>query len=834
MIFVILLLTVAILTLLYTLVIIFRFLQKRRRGENIVRSLKKNGHVNLNQVKDWHPADVVTALSENKRIFSLNLSRTRTGADVEAVVSILFQNKSLQSVDLGNNGLTSEGVKKMFLALKDNQSLISLSLSYNDINDDYMREISEALKINRHLRYLSLCHNNITDVGAEILLSSLKENSSLLSLNLRLNRIGSKMSRLFEDLNGNKTLRSIDVGMNSFSGRGRYSISSDQNLTSDDRNSSSIHIATSKFLLTDVESSFLQVVNFSGYYDYENTTNHHDTANLVDNLAILLDQSRIQSMNLSKNNIDHHHGIKLMAHLKKNKFLKHLNLSENRFKNNKAINSLVEVLNENKTLQGLHLGWNGIEREGALRISQGLKNNNHLTFMDLGNNQIGDFGAVKIIDSLQENFSLKILKLSRNKLGDATMRALGNLLKTNPSLRGIDLSWNEINFSGIEIFTSIIQLEKAQPKTTKVSKNGNNDHHKVSNSNDNLNKDFNHHNNSKSNVDIVNDNNNDNNNNNNNNNINLFTCNNIIYECHNNYNNKISNSINISHSNNNCECYNNSNINDPTFNAKLLKPKCSKPNIQSNHLNMRSSQPLKLNSLSIKEKAYDTQLQYLDLCRNNIADEGVKKLLCLFDNDHSLQCLNLSLNNIGPKGINAIVAFLRDNRTLHSLDLSCNRMGEEDEKRIATALKSNQKITYLHTGKKNDIIELHLQKNLNRVVETFFKPMYNLDDAFFLETCDQHLLVSTLFSKSYNPFKHKQRRNVEEVQVFEKIEKIVFEGVSRSTKIVIEKILCPSLPLLQFGLHRRIAEKLALKDLQRYFDDGRTQLLFKDIIVYKK
>ena len=76
---------------------------------------------------------------------------------------------------------------------------------------------------------------------------------------------------------------------------------------------------------------------------------------------------------------------------------------------------------------------------------------------------------------------------------------------------------------------------------------------------------------------------------------------------------------------------------------------------------------------------YFPKLSSLNLCNNNIGDEGAKAVAA----NTTLTFLNLCSNKIGVEGAKALAA----NTTLMSLDVSYNEIGDEGAKALAANIK---------------------------------------------------------------------------------------------------------------------------------------------------
>jgi Ran GTPase-activating protein (RanGAP) involved in mRNA processing and transport len=105
--------------------------------------------------------------------------------------------------------------------------------------------------------------------------------------------------------------------------------------------------------------------------------------------------------------------------------------------------ALLEVLkNDNRTLQRLYLGSNGISSRGAQMLADMLRVNRNLKALLLNVNHIGDEGAICLADALNENESLEELGLASNGISFLGMEALLKAAMQHPPLRFLDLGYS--------------------------------------------------------------------------------------------------------------------------------------------------------------------------------------------------------------------------------------------------------------------------------------------------------------------------------------------------------------------------------------------------------
>ena len=139
--------------------------------------------------------------------------------------------------------------------------------------------------------------------------------------------------------------------------------------------------------------------------------------------------------------------------LKENKSITHLNLSSNPQIKNKGLEALSYILS---SVINLKLSYNQINPEGALVLSEALKDNQSLVYLDLSNNQLQQQGIQAILTALQSNISLVSLDISSNNIGDLGAQALFALLKDNKTIAILNIQNNNITDKGAKYIADLL------------------------------------------------------------------------------------------------------------------------------------------------------------------------------------------------------------------------------------------------------------------------------------------------------------------------------------------------------------------------------------------
>lgn len=157
---------------------------------------------------------------------------------------------------------------------------------------------------------------------------------------------------------------------------------------------------------------------------------------------------KIKVLNFSACGVDDACATALFAALRSNTCgLESLNLSRNKLTDASG-RCIGDALGADISLRVLNVSWNAIGSEWCAHVSRGLKLNTRLEFLSLAWNGIGDEGGKHIGDSLSVNRSLLELDLSRCRLGCDASMVISEGLRTNDVLTTLRLDHNAMGEDG--------------------------------------------------------------------------------------------------------------------------------------------------------------------------------------------------------------------------------------------------------------------------------------------------------------------------------------------------------------------------------------------------
>lgn len=104
---------------------------------------------------------------------------------------------------------------------------------------------------------------------------------------------------------------------------------------------------------------------------------------------------------------------------------------------------MLQVLtSDNRTVERLYLGGNGINGKAAVLLGEMLEANSNLRALLLNVNFLGDEGAAALAKSLSQNRTLQELGLASNGITARGARPLLETVAAHPALRSLDLGYS--------------------------------------------------------------------------------------------------------------------------------------------------------------------------------------------------------------------------------------------------------------------------------------------------------------------------------------------------------------------------------------------------------
>ena len=331
----------------------------------------------------------------------------------------------ISEIKLGENGITSEGMKQLLKFPKQfYNKLETLNLNSNNIDSESCADLARLIPQVPHLKKLNLSDNpNIGQGGAVSLMTSLTAHNSLETLRLDNTGIGVEdCLALGELLSSSTSLKKLIIGnddsdfnsdVNSFIGwnalppvaveliiRGLHHNTSLERL---DMWGLHFSLQTVALLALLLEESHTLV-----YLKLSNCNIDSDGACLL--VSALCTNDTLQKLDLRYNPIGVEGATAFTKMLEINHSLVHLSLRQCNIDSDGAC-QLASALCTNDTLQKLDLGCNPIGVKGAIAFAEMLLKKKSLNKLYLRDDSIGEEGTQKLIDSLTHNTTVEELRL---------------------------------------------------------------------------------------------------------------------------------------------------------------------------------------------------------------------------------------------------------------------------------------------------------------------------------------------------------------------------------------------------------------------------------------
>ena len=383
-------------------------------------------HIDLfgnNSVLLWN---VYCAIFGQQNLIKLNWSSLGR-VNIEEIVNVMYNNTTVQSLNLSNNHYKDDDAEKIAKVLFNNTTLKELDLLHNNISIKGAIAISESLKYNATLQYLKMSWNKhflntdnsaldlsqkgMKTIDIQILANILFNNQIVIELNVSQNEISDDGALCISKcIKNNKSLRKLDLSTNGITDLGMCEIVS----------ALEVNQTLQKIDVSHNDVSKVATIAFGEYLKINNT---------------------LQELNMSHNKVSDRGIINIAEALKVNTTLKVLDISHNDISDDGVV-AVSDCLITNRMLKELNMSHNKASDNGIINIGKALKINTILNILDISHNDISDDGAVAISECLTKNNTLHELHLSWNSTSTTTegITKLGEALKVNAGLHTLDLS----------------------------------------------------------------------------------------------------------------------------------------------------------------------------------------------------------------------------------------------------------------------------------------------------------------------------------------------------------------------------------------------------------
>ena len=690
---------------------------------------------------------IAASLQEISSLTELHVCNNNITAEAAVdIAKVLLHNKNLQILDLSGNNLQSAGIKTLATALQNISVLREIYLNDNSITEEAADDIAAFLLHNTRLQVFSIKENHLAK-GINKIAMSLKNIYRLQKLQLGSNNITEEASHSIAaislncpdlsvlELDGNdlqstgiktiakgfqkNTLCELDLSKNNISAEAAEQVAAilmnNPNLQVLNLNNNNLQTKGIAKIAKGLKNTFtlLQL----------HLSNVKCTQQVVPDIAsVLKHNNSLKVLDLSNNNLQAY-GVKDIAEgLKQVDTLNKLNLSDNNI-TDKGANDIGRILSRNTNLHFLHLTNNKLKRDGIEIIAERLVNTNtdsllniglgensatttaadaiarflsynrNLEIIDLAGNDLKADGIIKIMEKLQHIKSLRTLNLSNNNATVKAAYSIATVLSQNSkSLQKLYLGKNNLR-AGV---TNIVKQLQNVCTLEELQLNHNNITAEAA---DDIAAALSH----KANLTVINLNGNQ---------LQmkgiLTICQclqtiNTLKQLH------LSDNKATESAARNIECV-------LSCNSNLQELDLSGNSLQANGvikiaLGLRKISRLQTLRLadnnattadaaeSIKDVLLlNTKLKILDLGKNNMQEESIKKVISALRQTVALEELHLNHNNITEEAVDDIAVILSHNVNMKVLNLNGNNLKTKGVKKL---FQSTSSLTELHLDSNN-------------------------------------------------------------------------------------------------------------------------------------
>ncbi|XP_065903615.1 protein NLRC3-like isoform X2 [Dysidea avara] len=414
---------------------------------------------------------------------------------VDSLVTAIGAASWIQEVDVSQNQLGPIGVQKFAKAIKDMPGLKSLIMRGNDINDVAAIALADSLQNKIGLKKLNLCANKILSQGTIAISKSLQENKTLKVLDLQNNGIESDAAPELSCMLVSKTnLSELNLSQNSLKTEGMIIIAKAlQKITT----LKLLNVSSNK-ILTKASSDIAEVIKSNTSLEVLNVSMNklesfgciklckalqkqhpnlkvfNISSNGVKSVAAneiartLQDKQKLEVVNVSWNEFEGSLAT-IVASLKSTKLLKELTLRQSGTVNQKAVNKICQVINENSSLELLDLGSTKLQNLGAYKIFSALKENTTLKVLNVCRNNFDDFAVEQLSFSLANNSALSELLLHDNPLSDLVIKqTVFKILSSTSHLKNIWVPQISNERIRMEIVCKIEKINRLRAEDNKL------------------------------------------------------------------------------------------------------------------------------------------------------------------------------------------------------------------------------------------------------------------------------------------------------------------------------------------------------------------------------
>ena len=415
--------------------------------------------VNLQDVKmnDVEIKLLVDCLSINTVVTELNLSNYNTDAnpkldDVLAISHCLKVNKTLRILNLSKNYITDEGAKNLAEAIQTNSTLLELDLSKNYVTKEGALKIIEGCAKSKTPHKLAFIQNNLSKSDLTAINEYIKKEKALKVCEASWNSISTEYGKLAVIATLHTLWLDDDVYKESCD-KGRPLTYTEPEYGNDEFiQCCTEYVNMQSVSLENIATKVAEIICLTFVMTLNKTTTEFTLSNCTFDTTFSLffisgllksKLSILCKLNLSSNQITDNEVEELAEAVSVNTTLQTLELSQNVI-SDFGISFFSKCLKNNKTLLKLNLSGNNITDEGALTLAEAIELNTTLQELNLSKNWISKEGVMNIVNACMPNKTLHKLVCTHNNLAKSGLAFINDHIRKNKTIQMFEGSWNNI------------------------------------------------------------------------------------------------------------------------------------------------------------------------------------------------------------------------------------------------------------------------------------------------------------------------------------------------------------------------------------------------------
>ena len=438
-------------------------------------------YLNNNHITDLAADDIATVLSRNTHLQELSISENNfqstgtktitkalqsgyilrklyisnnniTAEAADDIAAVIYRSTRLQEVDVSRNSFQSTGAIKIAKALQNISTLTKLYLNNNHITDLAADDIATVLSRNTQLQELDISENNFQTTGAKAITKALQNGNILRKLYISNNNITAEAADDIAAVIYRSTqLQEVDVSRNSFQSTGAIKILKAVQISTITK----LHINSIDFTYDAAADIAAAVSHNTHLQELDISNNQIEAVGIMKIAKALQCNDTLKKLYMSRIRITDKVA-DIATALSINVQLQELDISKNMLQTN-GIKPIAKVLQGIVTLTKLYINENGISDNAADDIAAVIHSNTQLQEFNISKNIFEVLGIMTIATALQSVSTLTKLYINNNNITSESADDIAAVICCNTHLQEFDISENKLQATGVIIIAKALQ-----------------------------------------------------------------------------------------------------------------------------------------------------------------------------------------------------------------------------------------------------------------------------------------------------------------------------------------------------------------------------------------